>query len=133
MNNAAFKRDFARIIARTQEKAETVVRRAALDLFGSMVERSPVDTGRFRGNWQVGIGSVNTNTNSGDDKSGSDAQARAGRVVQSVKIGQTVYLSNSLPYARRLEFGYSNQSPGGMVRLTVLEYQQFIRKAAQAL
>lgn len=133
MSNEQFKRDLDRILAKTSEKAEAVIQRVALDLFSSMVERSPVDTGRFRGNWQVGIGAINDNTTSAEDKSGASSTARGQRVIQSFKVGGTVFLTNSLPYARRLEFGYSNQAPQGMVRLTVTEYQNFVRKAAAAL
>ena len=38
--------------------------------------------------------------------------------------------SGSLPYAIPLEYGHSQQASGGMVRLTVVEFAQFMRKAA---
>jgi len=34
-----------------------------------------------------------------------------------------IYLTNNLPYAQRLEEGYSQQAPAGMVALTIQEFQ----------
>jgi hypothetical protein len=133
VSNAQFKRDFAAILARAKDKADLVVRRSALEIMNGLVQKSPVDTGRFQGNWQVGIGGVNALTSSDADKAGASAIGRTNVAVQTFKPGQTIYLTNSLPYAQRLEYGYSQQAPGGMVRLTVVEYQQIIRKAASAL
>jgi len=39
-------------------------------------------------------------------------------------LGDIVYLANNLPYAQRLEDGWSQQAPEGMVKLTVQRFQQ---------
>lgn len=36
--------------------------------------------------------------------------------VQPLKLGDTAYLVNNLPYAVPLEYGHSSQAPAGMVR-----------------
>lgn len=129
MSNAAFKRDFAALLQKAGDKAEMVVRKTALELQSSMIEMSPVDTGRFKANWQCGVGVVNTATDSGEDKTGAGAIGRTQAALGSWKVGQTITLSNSLPYARRLEYGWSKQAPGGMVRLTVQNYSRALAKA----
>ena len=53
-----FAADLNKLCERAGEKAALVVRRAALELQSGMIERSPVDTGRFKGNWQCGIGTI---------------------------------------------------------------------------
>lgn len=86
--------------------------------------------GRFRGNWQVGIGSINEDTSAPPDKSGAAAISRGSSAVTTWKIGSgTIYLTNSLPYAKPLEYGYSRQAPSGMVRLTVQDFNIKVRKA----
>jgi hypothetical protein len=41
------------------------------------------------------------------------------------------FLTNNLPYALRLEYGWSkNQAPAGMVGLAVAEFQSIVRDAA---
>ena len=49
------------------------------------------------------------------------------------KGGQTIYMVNNLPYARRLEYGWSKQSPSGVVRITVQNYTRYLEKAVKSL
>lgn len=128
-----FAENLNKLCARAGEKAELVVRRAALELQSGMIEKSPVDTGRFKGNWQVGVGQLNADTNQAADKSGQGALGRTAVALETWKPGQTIFLSNSLPYARRLEDGWSQQAPSGMVRLTVQAYTDAVRKAAESV
>lgn len=133
MSNAAFRRDFAALLAKAGDKAALVVRKTALELQSGMVEKSPVDSGRFRSNWQCGVGVVNTATDAAAEKTGTGAIGRTQAVLQGWRVGQTITLSNSLPYARRLEFGWSEQAPGGMVRLTVQNYSAALAKAVASI
>ena len=126
MSNAAFKANFSKLIQKVVDKADAVVRLTALDLQKSMVTLSPVDTGRFRNNWQCGVGAVNTEIGSTDDPIG-----RTVSVLPSWKPGQTIWLSNSMPYANRLEHGWSGQAPAGMVKLTIQRYSDYLEKAVK--
>jgi len=114
---------------KTKADMETVVRKTAFSLGESMVVMSPVDTGRFRGNWQYGADTINTSTGGADDKSGRTALNRIQAGIRGWKPGQTIWLTNSLPYGPRLEAGWSKQSPAGMVRVSVANYQQYIADA----
>lgn len=118
---------------RAGDKAELVVRKTALELQSQMIERSPVDTGRFKGNWQAGIGGVNEAANDSADKSGAAALGRTQVALATWKPGMSIVLSNSLPYARPLEEGHSKQAPYGMVRLTVQAYGDALAKAVAEL
>ena len=105
-----------------------VVRKIALEMFQRVILRSPVDTGRFRGNWQVRVGGVATGTLQLDDPSGAAAVSSAQAAALGLQPGQSISLVNNLPYAQRLENGYSAQAPAGMVSLTVQDFQQIVRK-----
>lgn len=139
MSNAQFKRRFAAVLARVSDKAELVTRKTALELHANLVMKSPVDTGRFKGNWQCGIGAINSGGDSSEDKTplgsyGPGASVgRANAVLNGWKPGQTIFLTNSMAYSRRLEYGWSKQAPGGMVRITVREYRGYLRKVANQL
>lgn len=128
MSNEAFNRGFAALLRRAGERAEQVTRKVALDLQKSMIEMSPVDTGRFRGNWQCGINQANGDTTS---QNNSDAAGRTESVLQGWKPGQKIMLTNSLPYSRKLEYGHSSQAPQGIVRLTVQKYGEYLAAAAR--
>lgn len=129
----SFARDLATLVEKTKADIDTVHRKVCLDLHRSLVMKSPVDTGRFRGNWQIGVGAVNPTKDSAVDPSGEAAIGRVEGALQSVKVGGVIFLTNSLPYAQPLEYGHSKQAPGGMVRVTVVEYEQYLAKAVRSL
>ncbi|WP_342049878.1 MULTISPECIES: HK97 gp10 family phage protein [unclassified Cupriavidus] len=125
--NDEFRRKFAAFVQRAKDNQEIVVRKVGLDLMTSLVLKSPVDTGRFRGNWQVQY-NLAPSTVPTLDKSGGPTIAAANGALQTVVIGQTFYLVNHLPYAQRLEYGWSKQAPAGMVRLTLSEYDAYLTR-----
>lgn len=118
--------DFAQQVRAFTEdaKAKTAlaVQKIALEVFSRVILRSPVDTGRFRGNWQVGIGNVPAGTLELEDKTGRATINKAQAAALSLEAGQSITLVNNLPYAQRLEDGYSSQAPAGMVALTVQDF-----------
>jgi hypothetical protein len=76
--------------------------------------------GRARGNWQCSLASPITNEIDRIDPNGSAATAD---VEATVKAGEINYLSNNVPYIRRLEYeGHSSQAPNGMVRISVQNF-----------
>lgn len=131
MSNADFKRNFAALMKKAGRKAEMVVRASALSVGASLVQRTPVDTGRAKANWVPGIGSVSTKTTG--DINAEAALGAINQALQTWKPGQTIYITNSLPYIKRLEDGWSKQAPAGMVRLTVVEWKDSVRRAAQGI
>jgi hypothetical protein len=85
--------------------------------------------GRFRGNWMFNIGAPDNTTTEEVDASGRKSRARIVDGAIEFKAGDTAYITNSLPYAIPLEFGHSQQAPGGMVRITVTRFQQIVLEA----
>lgn len=110
---------------RAQDKLALAVRKIAIDAFTRIVIRSPVDTGRFRGNWQVSIENIPSGS-SDTGKSEGEVIGEINSVVGQMRVGQSIFFVNNLPYARRLEYGWSKQAPNGMVRLTVQEFQPIV-------
>lgn len=139
MANDTFRRDFAKLLKAAGDKADLVVRKTALELQTGMVEMSPVDTGRFKGNWQCGVNSINPHVGDKEDKTplGSfgpdDSVLRSEILLKAWILGQTIYLTNSIPYAQALERGHSKQAPSGCVRLTVQNYTKALSKAVSEI
>ena len=123
-----FARDVRAFTGATSRELEAIVRKIALEMFSRIILRSPVDTGRFRANWQVAIGSVPTGTLELEDKTGTATISKVQAATLSLNAGERITFVNNLPYAQRLEDGYSTQAPRGMVMLTVQDFQ---RVAAQ--
>jgi hypothetical protein len=107
------------------------VRATCLQLSASIIERTPVDTGRAKGNWQASIGRPELSVLDTEDKDGSAALAKVRQQVQDAP-GSVFFLANNLPYIRRLEYdAWSPQAPAGMVRVTVQEFEQALAKAVR--
>ncbi|MFW1955879.1 hypothetical protein [Acinetobacter guillouiae] len=94
-------------------------RKITAAMLQGVVLKSPVDTGTFRGNHRVSIGSVDyTKDFQKIDKSGTTAIADGMAKVLSIQIGMRVFISNNLPYAVALENGHSGQAPLGIYSIT---------------
>lgn len=87
--------------------------------------------GRFRSNWQVGIGPRPTGWN--NDITGPEEVLSKGQAVLQGFDGKdkTIWITNCVPYAVRLEYGHSKQAPQGMVRLTAQRFQSFLGEAVR--
>lgn len=128
-----FALDIARFVQKAQGNIDLVVRKVAFDLFAQVIIMSPVDTGRFRANWQVAINSVPPGTVNAFDKTGSATLSRVQATVNQMKAGDVISLINSLPYSVKLEYGWSKQAPAGMVRITVASYSGVVQTAANSV
>lgn len=139
--------DVKRFCEKAKANIDVALRKVIFDLSANIVLMSPVgdDTtwqhkgpkgyvgGRFRANWQFGNHSINKNTTEEKDASGGDTIARIQAEASTVRAGGVVYLTNSLPYALRLEHGWSKQAPAGMVELSVRNYAHVVNDAVKTL
>lgn len=114
----------------TEKKLDLVTRKAVFDLFSTVVRRSPVDTGRFRANWNLSYGSIDTTVT--DATSQTRVRGDLAKLLTS-PINGVVFLANSLPYAKRLEEGWSKKAPAGMVRVAIGEWQNKVKRAVRAV
>lgn len=90
------------------------VRVIALAMLNEIVLRSPVDTGRFRGNNIVSVGAPVYASSESLDPSGSETIQRGLSAMSGLEPYTQVYIQNNLPYATSLEDGHSKQAPGGV-------------------
>ena len=93
---------------------EKTIRGTLLSFTRRVIRETPVDTGRLRNNWQS---TLNVPA-SGELQTGKPEQD-AESSLSSLKIGNIFWFVNNLPYARRIEEGYSKQAPQGMLRRNV--------------
>lgn len=137
----SFEKDITRFTKGAEEKAERVFRGLALSLFSKVIERTPVGNpdiwkgsapkgyvgGTLRGNWGVRINSAPDRILKTVDKTGSKTKRKVETAVAKLKLGQSIYLVNNLPYAQAVEHGHSTkQAPRGMVAITVRSFKRLI-------
>ncbi|ENU91600.1 hypothetical protein F971_02692 [Acinetobacter vivianii] len=94
--------------------SEVHVKNIVIDTVQSLVVSSPVDTGTYRASHIVSIGSVDMGVREPEVNANQDAAIQAVKI----KLGNLVYIQNNLPYAERLENGWSDQAPQGIYSTT---------------
>lgn len=107
-----------------EERADQLTRAIGLEALKGIVETTPVDTGRARGNWQV--------NQTGDapeldveDKTGADTVAKGSTEIAKQDRTKVFFIANGLPYIIPLEFGHSAQNRA-MVRQTLNRLRAFV-------
>lgn len=100
------------------DNAAALVRRVAVTVDSELVFSTPVDTGRARSNWQVELNQPASGT--AEPVAASAAVAAAEAKIATAKPGDTIHITNNLPYIGRLNDGWSAQAPAGFVETAVL-------------
>ncbi|PRA53172.1 MULTISPECIES: hypothetical protein [Pseudomonas] len=90
------------------------VRVIAMAMLNEIVLRSPVDTGRFRGNNIVSVGAPVYTTTANIDPSGADTISRGLSAMTGLEPFTQVFVQNNLIYSVPLENGHSAQAPAGI-------------------
>ena len=125
-------------------KSLVATKKAIISLTTDIIYDTPVYTGRLRNNW---IPSINQGSNF--SMLGLDTSKRRSKErptlqetitkVNTLKLGDTFYFTNNLPYAKVVEFGeypspsktgktvggFSAKSPKGMVRVNLLKWSKY--------
>lgn len=109
-------------------KSTDLVKKAALAINQTLVFSTPVDTGRARGNWVIGIDSPNSTINFKEvSKISKNSSSITKDTIENNKkkinsfssSNKSIFISNNLPYIGRLNDGYSAQAPSGFVEKAV--------------
>jgi len=121
-----------------EEGATRLTKEIVIGIVNRVAELTPVDTGQARSNWQVGLGApvsgfrkpfspIPSRWRRPYPAGGSRSERRnllgvtsaATGVMGRYKAGDSVYITNNLPYIGRLNQGYSRQSPAGFIRVGI--------------
>jgi hypothetical protein len=142
-----FALDLKAFAQKAKDNADMVVKNIVVRVAGELDKRSPVGDakywkhpapkgytgGRFRGNWQLGVGIMPAGETGRIDKTGI---ATLGAIVAEIpahSAGKVFYLSNNVPYAHRIENGWSRQAPAGLVSITAVMFQRIVNEAVAEL
>lgn len=99
----------------------------------SLVRRSPVDTGEYLGEWDADVGALPADKENGLGKRASTRRRLQGEAeIGRLHMGDTVFFTNNDPVAERIEFGYSDKAPQGVMRITARQWRKLVRGAARA-
>jgi hypothetical protein len=128
--------------AAKKRNIKNVRRVFVFNAYSSVVRRTPVDTGRARGNWNVSL-------NQPDNTTGNKERIRSMnfKSLPEAQGDESYFITNNLPYITKLEDGgypnppkkptgktvngYSRQAPNGMVAVTIAEVDNLFSAAVR--
>lgn len=138
-----FVRRINRRAANVRENVEHLRRAVATEMLSTVVRATPVDTGKARSNWKVGIGVPDTDVQDpyspgmklglSESANASAAIAAGNAVIAMSSPDDVLYISNSVPYINRLNDGYSKQAPAGFVERALAAGQSRARRVRRLL
>ena len=101
-----------------EDLAEYGVREVSRKIFETAVKLSPVYTGSFRASWRIAFNEPDTSVTNWPIP---QLPIAGSRFVwpSGLRLGDSVVISHSQPYAERLQYGWSKQAPLGILRLAV--------------
>lgn len=116
-----FAQRIAAYAAAVPRNADVTVRRAALAAASAVIVATPVDTGRARANWQVGLDAPVLAERDTEGPNPGPYIAAAEREIQRYdgSANKEIWLTNNLPYIGRLNDGWSAQAPAMYVQQAV--------------
>lgn len=109
-------------------KAAQFFRLVALKILRGVVLKTPVDTGRARGNWQAAVNSEPTAEINRQDKEGESTIEEGGKSIANAVIGDTIFITNNVPYVLYLEEGTDKMPPQKMLAHTLQEIEAELRE-----
>ena len=121
----SFSNDLNQFAANIENQANRRVRRVALAAFQEINKASPVDKGTFRANWVVAMDTLDRTFDLSKDRKDWQETVSVGMtaITNGAKLGTTIYICNSVPYAIQIENGYGGsdrvQRPEGVVEPSI--------------
>jgi hypothetical protein len=104
-------------------------KKVALTIVGDLAYHTPVDTSKALSNWDVTLDAPASGKHgphypgkhgSTFSQSAAETLERAKAILANKQPGQSIFITNNLPYIKRLNEGYSAQAPAGFVERALL-------------
>ena len=136
-----FALELAAAVEKQPEVLTLVVKKIAFEVHNRVTQKTPVDTGRARANWQIAVGRMPRGTVAGIDKAvlgslpGSATTMMAFSTLSTYNAmrGEAIFIVNNLSYINALEHGHSDQAPQGMVSQTIAEFDGIVSEVVGGL
>ena len=154
---------FKQINDKTDKQLNRIIKKTVFDLTSSIIQDTPVDSGRLRANWLVSFNTPIDAELKLEDKEGDATIAKAKALISGNKVPLVYWIQNNLPYANVVEFGlypnpvklgsrtkqakkgsqvkyqvlstngFSAKAPQGMVRINILRFNKFLQANLKGL
>jgi hypothetical protein len=141
MNLLDLAKKLEKMSAELEENVTKLSNKVALTLVRELASRTPVDTSQALSNWQVSLNEPISESEKispwyhGQAGSTQAQSIRATvneskRIIERRKPGDSIYISNVLPYIKRLDEGHSQtQAPNGFVDSCLLIARLYLKNS----
>jgi len=122
MNARTFELELEKAMAKKEAEIRDFVVEVGQYVATQVIQRSPVDTGRFVANWNASVAVPDVHTTVSVDPERSATLARLkGKVAEFKHFSgwPKIFFTEALPYANRLENGSSKQAPQGIASISI--------------
>lgn len=127
-----FRKSISDWITSVDKAIPDVVSGTVIKAANAIVDLSPVDTGRFKANWQITANSPAAQSLNEYDQTGGQTKtylARQARAVAASRGTKVIYITNRLDYAGDLEYGSSRQAPAGVLGVVQVRLGRYFEEA----
>lgn len=131
-NAGSFAAGLGKFLQGVDKTAHKRVRKIAFAAWGGILAASPFDTGTFRANWMVAVNTIDMTVVEYPDATKKHPAPKRPYPDPNFQLGDSIYISNALPYANSLESGWSDQAPQGVVAPTKRALESKIKAGAIA-
>ena len=121
----SFAADIANFADKAKLSHDQAVVAVCSKLTSLVIAKTPVDSGRARGNYYATIDSYSNEQS--ETRTESEALS-SGLNTAKQASGKLFTLTNNLPYITKLEYGSSKQAPAGMVRTSLGEIANALKR-----
>lgn len=120
-------------IDNTEYVIDEVLQTVVIKIGTAVINISPVDTGLFKGNWQLSIDETSSQSLLRYDPDGYATLNALAAKANSFTAGQIAYIQNHVSYGADLERGTSKQAPDGVVEIntTMTQFLRVVNEATQ--
>jgi len=128
----SIKNSFSKAVAAfgilSSRKMNRVRQEASIQMFGQVIEDTPVDTGLLVNNWQLGVNTVPTEKIDSVDPTRQLAFNRIALAVRSSKMTDELNFVNNADHFVPIEFdGHSQgKAPFGMLRINLAQWDEIV-------
>ncbi len=129
---AAFNRQLRRVMPRFERAWVRGVIRWARVAHQLIAQRTPIDTGRASASWNVSLNGANIRVQPPEYFNPGQPWLDGEFNVDQFMMGDSIHISNNLPYIRKLNDGHSQQAPKMFVEKQFAEAKRQYPEILQA-
>ena len=113
-----------------EDNVDNLVKNVALAIGSNVIADTPILTGQARRNWQTELNQMPESVLDMPE-SPSEGMDEALQILQQTvgqyKAGDTVHITNNVPYIKELNSGSSQQAPANFVETSIMRATRLIR------